>query len=394
MILALPAIFFGSCKDDEVQPDTATIHGTITIDSINVWEQWLEHDPFSMLESHSDSLKKLNSIQMYIGDSDDLLPSNISFHQALLDHGIDHGYEVFSGGHSSSDVPKYRYFSEHLVGVVPTVSLSDDYYLEISDNLRVESSMDGKLYIVPATTNPAIDSIGKYQVATAEVLANEEYEFQLSDLEFGKYRVFAETSDRAISNIPGEFCVVPYKLPPELNAVIDTVDQSDPLQVAISRDGKICLHTPYLFHLDTLKTVSEIINSSRLIKSADALANTEVSFSTDDLALGESWIYGFDKYGIVTGPISVVVVETTGNLALHIPKIELFPNPANEIVTIQTNIHGPYDITMTGLGGQQLYSRIFEGPTHQIDLSTFQKGAYFITIRSDDFITTRKIIKL
>ncbi len=35
-----------------------------------------------------------------------------------------------------------------------------------------------------------------------------------------------------------------------------------------------------------------------------------------------------------------------------------------------------------------------EGTSHQIDLSTFQKGVYFITIRSKDFATTRKIIKL
>ena len=35
-----------------------------------------------------------------------------------------------------------------------------------------------------------------------------------------------------------------------------------------------------------------------------------------------------------------------------------------------------------------------EGPTHQLDLSSFQKGVYFITIRSNDFVRTRKIIKI
>ncbi len=32
-------------------------------------------------------------------------------------------------------------------------------------------------------------------------------------------------------------------------------------------------------------------------------------------------------------------------------------------------------------------------PTHKLDLSLFPKGVYFITIRSKDFVTTRKIIK-
>jgi hypothetical protein len=35
-----------------------------------------------------------------------------------------------------------------------------------------------------------------------------------------------------------------------------------------------------------------------------------------------------------------------------------------------------------------------EGPSHHLDLSSFQKGVYLITIRSKDFVTKRKIIKL
>jgi len=35
-----------------------------------------------------------------------------------------------------------------------------------------------------------------------------------------------------------------------------------------------------------------------------------------------------------------------------------------------------------------------EGTVHQIDLSSFKKGVYFITIRSKEYVTTEKIIKL
>lgn len=40
LLLAIPALFLASCKDDEVQPDTATIHGTITIDNVELWSTW------------------------------------------------------------------------------------------------------------------------------------------------------------------------------------------------------------------------------------------------------------------------------------------------------------------------------------------------------------------
>lgn len=40
LLLAIPALFFASCKDDVVQPDTARIHGTITIDNADLWSIW------------------------------------------------------------------------------------------------------------------------------------------------------------------------------------------------------------------------------------------------------------------------------------------------------------------------------------------------------------------
>ena len=49
---------------------------------------------------------------------------------------------------------------------------------------------------------------------------------------------------------------------------------------------------------------------------------------------------------------------------------------------------------ITSLNGQLLLSQELKGPTHYLDLSSFQKGVYFITIRSKDFVTTRKIVKL
>jgi hypothetical protein len=40
LLLAIPAFFLGSCKDDVAEPDTARIHGTITIDSVDYWSTW------------------------------------------------------------------------------------------------------------------------------------------------------------------------------------------------------------------------------------------------------------------------------------------------------------------------------------------------------------------
>jgi len=160
----------------------------------------------------------------------------------------------------------------------------------------------------------------------------------------------------------------------------------------MSRDGKLCLVAPNFFIPDTLRTVSEIMSSSKLIECVDALAESEVSFSTDDLFTRAYWIYGFDQYGIVTGPVAVEVVPV-GISTINRAEVGMYPNPVTSILTIHMNIHSLYDLTISSLNGQLIHDSIFEGSSHQLDLSSFQKGVYFVTIRSRDFVTTKKIIK-
>jgi len=71
-----------------------------------------------------------------------------------------------------------------------------------------------------------------------------------------------------------------------------------------------------------------------------------------------------------------------------------YPNPTSTFLTIETRISGLYDISITSLNGQLILSREMEGTTHQIDMSQFTKGIYFITVRSRDQAWTEKIIKL
>jgi aminopeptidase N len=72
----------------------------------------------------------------------------------------------------------------------------------------------------------------------------------------------------------------------------------------------------------------------------------------------------------------------------------IIPNPTNSILKVEISMSGDHNIEITSLNGQLIHSTTMEGTTHQLDLSYFQKGIYFITIRSEDFVTSRKIIKL
>ena len=101
-----------------------------------------------------------------------------------------------------------------------------------------------------------------------------------------------------------------------------------------------------------------------------------------------------------TGTVTIEVTNDTSDddtfLASRASSnnIKIYPNPSKDLLTIQTGISGTYTVEITSLNGQKLYSRIFSANTCKVDLSSFQKGVYFITIRSKDFVTTEKIIKL
>ena len=106
---------------------------------------------------------------------------------------------------------------------------------------------------------------------------------------------------------------------------------------------------------------------------------------------------GYSPSAAETLEPEVYVFDTTGITsvrALVNHEGSLYPNPAGQQITLQSNLNGPFEMEITSLNGQLIRTERMEGPTHQIDLSSFQKGVYFITIRSNDFVRTRKIVKM
>jgi len=74
--------------------------------------------------------------------------------------------------------------------------------------------------------------------------------------------------------------------------------------------------------------------------------------------------------------------------------IKIFPNPVESEIFIHLENMDPVSVTVLSITGEELFTRPMKGPWTNLDLSSFDSGVYFITIRSKEFVTTRKIIKL
>ena len=104
-----------------------------------------------------------------------------------------------------------------------------------------------------------------------------------------------------------------------------------------------------------------------------------------------------DGNGDNAGHVRVYTIEyiNTGILDYGPKLFSVYPNPTNSMLNIElSGISDQYIIDITYINGQLILSKEIVGPSHQFDLSSFQKGIYFITIRSNGFVETGKIIVL
>ena len=86
--------------------------------------------------------------------------------------------------------------------------------------------------------------------------------------------------------------------------------------------------------------------------------------------------------------------DETGFEENTITGYSIFPNPTNYTLTIKTEKPDHRSIEIASINGQLLFTAEMKETSQQIDVSSFQKGVYFIIIRSKEFVVIRKIIKL
>jgi len=86
-----------------------------------------------------------------------------------------------------------------------------------------------------------------------------------------------------------------------------------------------------------------------------------------------------------------ITTEINENLARE---IMIYPNPATNAVTVQSNNIIGFTVELKSASGALIYTSKIEGTSHQINLSNLSNCVYFVTVKSDNFYHTRRIMKL
>lgn len=171
---------------------------------------------------------------------------------------------------------------------------------------------------------------------------------------------------------------------------------------------------------DTLSITAEVENPNNhtLVVSAEILNNSEevidtVEFYDDgnhedgnlnDGVWGATWVLPEEtadylvnvttedtEAGTIRTLPHVIQFSIVGIADIMEPFIRIYPNPTNSFLTIETDKLGHHFIEITSLSGQLLYRGDME--KNIIDMTPYPEGIYFVTVKSEAFVRTDKVVK-
>lgn len=77
----------------------------------------------------------------------------------------------------------------------------------------------------------------------------------------------------------------------------------------------------------------------------------------------------------------------------EILKFNIYPNPTNELLNIETSLHQPFTLHVTDLQGKVLFHQDVSTNSTSLNVSQLPKGAYFLHINTSDFNKVVKFIR-
>ena len=172
-------------------------------------------------------------------------------------------------------------------------------------------------------------------------------------------------------------------------------------------DSNGCIY-PFDFYLDLAPTINieleitdqiladmgsvEILNNSE-VTLIDILNEQNISQQPDSLSAGSYAITYSDENGCEYSEVFFIAAINSIGESLIEESIELYPNPCTTALHIKSR-HSNLSISIYSAQGEELISENeFPTSTNSLDLTELSSGIYFVQIKKNQEIFTKKIIK-
>ncbi|RLD47862.1 MAG: hypothetical protein DRI97_19265, partial [Bacteroidetes bacterium] len=97
--------------------------------------------------------------------------------------------------------------------------------------------------------------------------------------------------------------------------------------------------------------------------------------------------------GCVSEKSNQIYIQATDIKQHDFRSLKIFPNPTQDFILIETENLGRYILEITASTGQLMRQEVVSDPVYSVNLSQMINGIYFITIKTEDFVKTERIIK-
>jgi hypothetical protein len=83
----------------------------------------------------------------------------------------------------------------------------------------------------------------------------------------------------------------------------------------------------------------------------------------------------------------------TGVEEVLAPELHMYPNPATRILTLELRNLGEVGsmVKIFNIAGRAVYNAEHTQSMVEIDVSGLDEGVYFVTVKADEFVTTRRL---
>lgn len=105
----------------------------------------------------------------------------------------------------------------------------------------------------------------------------------------------------------------------------------------------------------------------------------------------DAWLLKVDSLGC-TYPNCVTGIDEAGSKMVL---VDIYPNPASDILNIELQENKEYDLTVSDLQGKVVYASFLDyarSDKYTVDVSGFANGVYLLTLETEDERTTVKVV--
>ena len=95
------------------------------------------------------------------------------------------------------------------------------------------------------------------------------------------------------------------------------------------------------------------------------------------------------------GEMQITSIMVNGKKVLDVPQASVYPNPSNGVFTLELkgyNLNKTSYTIIDAVGRQIMKVESIDSEKSAIDMSKFEKGIYFVRVKQDGIIETKKII--